>query len=105
MPEEVVKNFESGAFICNVTDRSVHSLALDEAHEMLVNKDFKTTVVRLTKEYMDWIIRIIHYYPVRQDIKKANTFGWSWTILQHIVHFQHITISCQSGRECSCYNG
>ena len=50
MPEEVIKNFESAAFICNVTGSSVHSVALDEAHEMLVNKDLKTTVVRLTKE-------------------------------------------------------
>ena len=41
MAEEVIKNFESAAFICNLTDSSVHSVALDEAHEMLVNKDLK----------------------------------------------------------------
>ena len=35
---------------------------------MLVNKDLKTTVVRLTKEYMD---RIIHYYPVRAQALKT----------------------------------
>lgn len=47
---------------------SVRSVALDEAHEMLVNKDLKTTVVRPTKEYID---RIIHYYPVRAQALKA----------------------------------
>ena len=62
MPQEIIDHFESGAFVCSVTGSSVRSIALDEAHEMLVNKDLKTAIVRPTKEYID---RIIHYYPVR----------------------------------------
>lgn len=68
MPQEVIEHFESGAFVCSVTGSSVRSVALDEAHEMLVNKDLKTTVVRPTREYID---RIIHYYPVRAQALKA----------------------------------
>ena len=51
MPEEVIDNFEKGAFVCSVYRNSMHSVALDEAHEMLVNKDLKTTIVRPTRVF------------------------------------------------------
>ena len=50
MPQEIIDHFESGAFVCSVTGSSVRSIALDKAHQMLVNKDLKTTIVRPTKE-------------------------------------------------------
>lgn len=68
MPEEVISCFENGSFVCNVTGSSVHSVALDEGHEMLVNKDLKTTIIRPTKEYVD---RVVHYFPVRAQAMKA----------------------------------
>ena len=43
MPREVIEHFENGAFVCNVKGSSLRSIALDKAHEMLVNKDLKTT--------------------------------------------------------------
>lgn len=51
MPQEIIDHFESGSFVCSVTGNHCHSVALDEAHEMLVNKDLKMTVVRPNKEY------------------------------------------------------
>ena len=68
MPSEVISFFESGAFVCSITGGHMHSVALDEAHEMLVNKDLKATIVRPTKEYLD---RMLHYYPVRSMVQKA----------------------------------
>ena len=41
MPRDVLKFLESGAFVCSITGKRMHSVALDEAHEMLVNKDLK----------------------------------------------------------------
>ena len=61
MPDDVIHFFESGAFVCSITGKQMRSVALDEAYEMLVNKDLKTTIVRPTKEYLD---RIPYYYPV-----------------------------------------
>ena len=48
MPQEIIDHFESGAFVCSVTGSSVRSIALDEEHEMLVNKDLKTSQQRNT---------------------------------------------------------
>ncbi len=45
----------------------MHAVALDEAHEMLVNKDIKTSVVRPSREYLN---RIMYYYPVRAKVGK-----------------------------------
>ena len=45
----------------------MHAVALDEAHEMLVNKDIKTYVVRPSKEYLN---KILYYYPVRSKVCK-----------------------------------
>ena len=47
----------------------MHSVALDEAHEMLINKDLKTTIIRPTKEYLD---RVLYYFPVRSQVLKKQ---------------------------------
>ena len=62
------ESFEDSSFVCSINGSSMHSVPLDEAHEMLVNKDLKTTVVRPTKEYID---RIIYY--ISGGAKAAST--------------------------------
>lgn len=47
-----MKCFQSGAFAVSITGSKGHSVALDEAHEMCVNKDMKTAIVRPTKAYL-----------------------------------------------------
>lgn len=51
-PHEVIKNFEAGGFALNITSNEAHSVALDEAHEMCINKDLKVAVVRPTQAYL-----------------------------------------------------
>ena len=59
MPSDVMKFLESGAFVCSsITGKHMRSVALDEAHEMLVNKDLKTTIVRPSKEYLDRMLSV-----------------------------------------------
>ena len=41
-----------GAFTVNILGRKGHAVALDEAHEMCINKDMKYPVVRPSKEYL-----------------------------------------------------
>lgn len=68
MPQEVIENFEKGAFVCSINGHNMHSAALDEAHEMLINKGLKTTIVRPTKEYLD---RVLYYFPVSSQALKV----------------------------------
>ena len=65
-------------FACSINGNGMHSVSLDEAHEMLINKDLKAIVIRPTKEYLD---RVLYYFPVRSQalkvlIYKASASGW-----------------------------
>ena len=58
MPRDVTRLLESGAFVCSITGKHMCFVALDEAHEMLVNKDLKA-IVRPSKEYLDRMLYIL----------------------------------------------
>ena len=65
MPEEVKSSFSISGFSVSISGRSWHSVAIDEANEMLVNKDCKQAVVRPTKEFVN---RMALYFPFRSKI-------------------------------------
>lgn len=50
--EETLRCLEKGGFAANITgtqDKDLTSLALDEAHEMMINKDVKAGLTRTTE--------------------------------------------------------
>lgn len=47
-PTEVAQCFEAGGFTVKIKGGLGHAVALDEAHEMCINRDMKMAVVRLT---------------------------------------------------------
>ena len=67
LPESIKQCFAKGGFVCNIKGTKMHAVALDKAHEMLVNKDIKTSVVRPSKEYLD---KIMYYFHVRSKVCK-----------------------------------
>ena len=54
--------FQQGAFVVSITGRPWHSVGIDEAHEMLINKQCKMSIVGPSKDYIN---RIAHYIPYR----------------------------------------
>ena len=53
MPKEILKDLQSGKFVASLSGRPGHSVAIDEAHEMKVNKDLKSAIVRPSTENMN----------------------------------------------------
>ena len=64
LPSEVLHDLEDGCFGIRLSANEWHAVALDECHEMCINKDAKMAVVRLTPENM---LYISHYLQFRAD--------------------------------------
>ena len=62
LPSEVKGYLKSGTFVVSVTGRGWHSVGIDEAHEMLINKACKTSIVHPSKDYIN---RVAKYIPYR----------------------------------------
>ena len=67
LPESIKCCLKEGGFVFNIKGKSMSALGIDEAHECLINKDIKTTIVRPSKEYLD---RLMYYYPIRTKLCK-----------------------------------
>ena len=62
MPQSVLAMFQQGAFVVSIKGRAWHSVGIDEAHEMLVNKSCKMAIIRPSPDHMN---RIVKYLPFR----------------------------------------
>ncbi len=74
IPEHIRHCFQQGGFVCNIKGNKFCAVALDEAHEMLVNKDIKTTVVRPSQEYLN---RIMYYQACQLSRFYRESHGFS----------------------------
>ena len=64
LPSGIQEQFTQGRFVVSITGRSWYSVGLDEAHEMLINKDCKSAVIHPNKEF---ISRKALYFPFRSN--------------------------------------
>ena len=62
LPKPILKCFSEGGFVVSVTGTPWHSIAVDEAHEMCINKSCKMAIVHPTQDY---IHRVANYIPYR----------------------------------------
>ncbi len=74
MPSDLVKYFENGGFVLSITGNVLHSVALDESHEMLINKHVKQAIVRPSKDYINCITRYIPFRVKSMEKFKAQVF-------------------------------
>ncbi len=62
LPPSVLNYFRKGGFVVSISGHAWHSVAIDEAHEMKINKECKTSIVRPSRDY---ISRVAGYIPYR----------------------------------------
>ena len=66
LPQPVLNAFKMGGFVVSVTGRAWHSVAIDEAYEMCINKDCKTSIVRPSPDYISRVASyIVHQMPTK----------------------------------------
>ncbi|KAJ8049124.1 hypothetical protein HOLleu_01726 [Holothuria leucospilota] len=66
-PPQVLEKLAAGAFAVNISDKNGCSVALDEAHEMLINKE---VTMSMTTYGMGSPSRLVHYISVRSRLMK-----------------------------------
>ena len=65
MPQEILDCFKSGGFVTSIKGIPFANVALDEAHEMTINKDIKSVISRPDQSY---IKPMTHYLPYRAKL-------------------------------------
>ena len=67
IPNELLSHLTLGGFTVSITGRAGHSVGIDEAHEMCINKECKEYI---TKPSADYIQRTATFLPVRAKAMK-----------------------------------
>ena len=67
IPKEVLSNLQQGGFTVSILGRQCHSIAIDEAHEMCINREYKVFVTRPSADYIN---RIALFLPIRAKAMK-----------------------------------
>ena len=67
IPKEVLSNLQQGGFTVSILGRPCHSIAIDEAHEMCINRECKEFVTRPSADYIN---RTALFLPIRAKAMK-----------------------------------
>ena len=62
LPSSLLEHFKNGGFVASIKGNTWSSVALDESHEMCINKDVKAAISKLSDDY---ISKIVSYLPYR----------------------------------------
>lgn len=61
----IIKKFEEGAFVVNISGRNIHSQGLDEAHESCINREVKGAMTTFSSSALS---KLVHYLPHRATV-------------------------------------
>ncbi len=99
MPPTVRHFFRTGGFVISITGRVLHSVGI--AHETLINKHTKQTIVRPTKDYINRIAQYIPYRMKSIESLKSQLFPVKKAVHQKAKSFV-FTQNTQVGKsECN----
>ena len=62
IPNEVLTHLKQGGFTVSILGRPCHSIGIDEAHEMCINRECKEFITRPSGDYIN---RIATFLPIR----------------------------------------
>ena len=62
LPSSLLEHFKNGGFVASIKGNTWSSVALDENHEMCINKDVKAAISKLSGDH---ISKIVSYLPYR----------------------------------------
>lgn len=74
LPQAVLLMFTQGAFVVNISGREWHSVGIDEAHEMLINRQCKNAVVRPSGDYINRTASYLIYRSIQFEHLKKELF-------------------------------
>ena len=66
--------FHQGGFVVSICGNAWHSVGIDEAHEMLINRECKSSIVRPHPEYINRLARYIPYRTKALENLKQQLF-------------------------------
>ena len=89
MPQEIIEQLHRGGFTVSILGSPGHSVGIDEAHEMCVNKDCKEFITRSSGDYINCVARFL---PVRAKAMKILRLNYFLNDAQRINHIQSIPL-------------
>ena len=84
LPESTMLMLSQGAFVVNIGGREWHSVAIDEAHEMLVNKQCKNSITKPSEDYINRVAKYITHRTKSFEVLKQELFPPSFRTTQNI---------------------
>ena len=80
MPKSILTKFEQGAFVVSISGRDWHSVGLDKAHEMLINKGCKTSLTKPTPEQTNRMAKYLPYRSKMLENIRSQLIPTKWTM-------------------------
>ena len=66
-PQDLHEALKDGGFAISLRGRTCHSIGVDEAHEMCINRDCKMSITKPSADYIQWVAKFL---PVRSKAIK-----------------------------------
>ena len=74
MPSHILHHLQRGSFSVRLSKSEWHGVAIDECHEMCINKDAKLAVVHPSKHRMEFLSNYMHFRSACVECVKRQIF-------------------------------
>ena len=74
MPSYILHHLQRGSFSARLSGSEWHGIAIDECHEMCINKDAKLAVVHPSKHRMEFLSNYLHFRSACVECVKRQIF-------------------------------